>query len=564
MVNLLPSPEPTPLSAEDRYRLLAENSSDIVYQTAGLNIIWISPSVTAVLGWDEADLIGQPAQKLVSSHQDLSWIVTNRMELEKGHDVAQEMLLTAKNGDEIWFSGSAHPVHGDGGDLEGFVVGMRNIDQKVQTRKRLQESEEKFRSAMVNAAVAVAITDKDDNILEVNEAMLTFLGRSFDDIRGKKMDEFATPEDEESDSELFDQLMSGQRDFYRTTTSSHRPDGLIFFGDLSISVVRNDEGEVLWIINQILDITEQTGVRQKLIQLATIDQTTGLLNRSSIVDKLNVSINETVSWGGSVGVLLIDLDRFRSVNDSLGHAAGDELLNEIAVRLQQAVGMRATVGRYGGDEFLLIAPGASNEREMAGLIGQVNAVIGQEFDIAGRRIVLTASLGASFYSPLSNAQSLIQEAATALTEAKRQGRSRLQVFDNVLANAAAYRLQVEEELRKAIANHEFVVYYQPIIKLATFKQVAQEALVRWEHPTDGLTGPVSFIEIAEDSGLIAGIGRQVLEQVCRDIRDTPTLEGKVAVNISAVELSDPEWLDNALRIIRDVGIEPSRLIFEIT
>ena len=407
MVNLLPSPEPTPLSAEDRYRLLAENSSDIVYQTAGLNIIWISPSVTAVLGWDEADLIGQPAQKLVSSHQDLSWIVKNRMELEQGHDVAQEMLLTAKNGDELWFSGNAHPVHGDGGDLEGFVVGMRNIDQKVQTRKRLQESEEKFRSAMVNAAVAVAITDKDDNILEVNEAMLTFLGRSFDDIRGKKMDDFATPEDEESDSELFDQLMSGQRDFYRTTTSSHRPDGHIFFGDLSISVVRDDKGEVLWIINQILDITEQTGVRQKLIQLATIDQTTGLLNRASIVDKLNVSINETVSWGGSVGVLLIDLDRFRSVNDSLGHAAGDELLNKIAVRLQKAVGLRATVGRYGGDEFLLIAPGASNERELAGLIGQVNAVIGQEFDIAGRRIVLTASLGASFYSPLSNAQSLI-------------------------------------------------------------------------------------------------------------------------------------------------------------
>ena len=125
MVNLLPSPEPTPLSAEDRYRLLAENSSDIVYQTAGLNIIWISPSVTAVLGWEEADLIGQPAQKLVSSHQDLSWIVKNRMELEQGHDVAQEMLLTAKNGNELWFSGIAHPVHGDGGDLEGFVVGDR-------------------------------------------------------------------------------------------------------------------------------------------------------------------------------------------------------------------------------------------------------------------------------------------------------------------------------------------------------------------------------------------------------------------------------------------------------
>ena len=564
MVNLLPPPEPTPLSAEDRYRLLAENSSDIVYQTAGLNIIWISPSVTTALGWAEADLIGQPAQKLVSAHQDLSWIIRNRVELEQGLDVAQEMLLTAKNGDELWFSGVAHPVHGDGGALEGFVVGMRNIDQKVQTRKRLQESEEKFRAAMVNAAVAVAITDKDDNILEVNEAMLTFLGRSFDDIRGKKMDDFATPEDEESDTKLFDELISGQRDFYRTTTSSTRPDGLIFFGDLSISVVRDEDGEVLWIINQILDITEQTGARQRLIQLATIDQMTGLLNRSSIVDKLDASIKETVSWGGSVGVLLIDLDRFRSVNDSLGHAAGDELLNEIAVRLQQAVGLRATVGRYGGDEFLLIAPGASNEREMAALIGQVNAVIGREFDIAGRRIVLTASLGASFYSPLSNAQSLIQEAATALTEAKRQGRSRLQVFDNVLANAAAYRLQVEEELRKSIANHEFVVYYQPIIKLATFKQVAQEALVRWEHPTDGLTGPVSFIEIAEDSGLITGIGRQVLEQVCRDIRDTPTLRGKVSVNLSAVELSDPEWLDNALRIIRDVGIEPSRLVFEIT
>ena len=564
VVNLLPSPEPTPLSAEDRYRLLAENSSDIVYQTAGLNIIWISPSVTTVLGWDEADLIGQPAQKLVSVHQDLSWIGKNRLELEQGKDVAQEMLLSAKNGEEIWFSGIAHPVHGAGGDLEGFVVGMRNIDQKVQARKRLQESEEKFRTAMVNAAVAVAITDKDDRILEVNDSMLTFLGRSFDDIRGKKMDEFATPEDEDSDSELFDQLMSGQRDFYRTTTTTHRPDGLLYFGDLSISVVRDEEGDVLWIINQILDITEQTGVRQRLIQLATVDSTTGLFNRAAIVDKLATSINETVSWGGSVGVLLLDIDRFRTVNDSLGHTAGDDLLAQVAERLQRAVGQRAIVGRYGGDEFLLIVPGAANTSDLATIVGQVNAAIGQEFVVADRRLALTASLGASFHSPFATAQSLIHEAAVALTEAKRQGRARMQVFDAVLSSAAAYRLQVEEELRKAINNNEFVVHYQPIVKLETFQPIGQEALVRWQHPTDGLTGPASFIEIAEDSGLIAGIGRLVLKQVCTDIRDNPHLRGKVAVNVSAVELSDPEWLDNALRIIREVGIEPSCLIVEIT
>ena len=564
MVNILPSPDSSPLTTEERYRLLAENSSEIVYQTQGLDIKWIAPSVTRVLGWEPHELIGQPAVKLISQRQDRTWVDANRIKLERGEDVSQEMLLNAKDGGDKWFSGVAHPIQGDDGSLQGFIVSMRDIDQKVRTRKKLQESEQKFRAAMVNAAVAVALTDANDRIIDVNGAMVRFLGRSAKELRGLKMDDLATPEDPESDAALFDELMSGKRESYRTTTITERLDGKTYFGDLNISTVRDEDGQVTWIINQILDITEQVGVRQRLVQMATIDSTTGLLNRASIVERLEESIRETLSWGGDIAVLLVDVDRFRSINDSLGHAAGDQILAELGERFERAVGKRAIVGRYGGDEFLLIIPGAGTERELANVVGQVTAAVGQEFTIAERRVVLTASLGASFHTPLTSALGMIQEAAVALTEAKRQGRAQLQVFDTVLSNAARYRLQVEQELREAIDRKEFVVYYQPIIKLETFQPIANEALVRWNHPTDGLTGPVTFIEIAEESGLILGIGRQVLEQVCRDIKTSTALKGKVAVNVSAVELSDPGWLDSALAIITESGIDPRRLTIEIT
>ena len=551
------------LSAEERFRLLAENSSDIVYQTSGLDIEWISPSVTRALGWLPEELIGRPAATLVSSHQDLSFVETNRDRLEHGQDVSQELLIRSKDGSEQWYSGVAHPLLEADGTLHGFVVGMRNIHNKVQTRLRLQESEEKFRTAMVNAAIAVAICNAEGRVVDANAAMTDFLARESSQLRGQNIADLIGAEDPRHTDTLHRDLLAGSRDSYRTRSRSALADGFVRHGDLSVSAVRSTTGEVQWLVYQVLDMTEQVHARERLTELATIDTVTGLPNRPTIAQRLAETITDTVRWGGSVGVLLVGIDRFRTVNDTLGHQAGDALLREIGIRLRQAVGQRADVGRYGSDEFVLVIPGAANHDDLAGTASAVRAALGHDFEVRGRRIVLTSSMGAAISTPDSTAATVIEHASVALSEAKRAGRAQLQVFDEVMASAAAFRLKVESELRAALDGSEFAVYYQPVIDLGNRGIVGHEALVRWQHPVDGLTGPASFIGVAEDSGLIVQIGQQVLRQVCVDIAAN-ALTGTVAVNTSAVELSDPAWLDSVLTTIHSHRVDPTRLVIELT
>ena len=553
-----------PLSSEDLYRLLAENSSDIVYQTNGLLIEWISPSVTGWLGWDPAELTDQPASSILSPNQDLSWVGTNRDLLQAGQTVNQEMLLISRDGVERWFAGRARPMSRQGDPAGGFMVGLHDIHEQVLSRRALIMSERRYRSAMEHAGVGMALLNSELNTMHVNEALCEFLGRSESDLIEADWGLVTHPDDLEAEMELLDRMQRGELDSFRRPQRYAHPDGTMRYGDLTVAAARDDDGVVVLFTKQIIDITEQTTARRRLHELASQDPLTSLSNRTTVLHELQKALSRQLIDGARVGVLFADLDNFKLINESLGHAAGDALLSAVARRLREEVQEDAIVGRFGGDEFLVVIPGPADEESLQHFASRITESLRADFMVLGRRVVMSTSIGAALSRRGSTPASLLQDADVALSEAKRSGKSRWKVFDLSMAEASLARLIVEGELREALDADEFEIYYQPVHRLADGERVGFEALVRWNHPERGILEPASFLAVAEDTRLITRIGRAVLGKVCADIAAHPQLAETFAVNVSAVELGQDEWLGATLDLIADSGIDPGRLILELT
>jgi diguanylate cyclase (GGDEF)-like protein len=294
------------------------------------------------------------------------------------------------------------------------------------------------------------------------------------------------------------------------------------------------------------------------------DPLTGLHNRAWILDILAVDLRAAQRLGHSVGALFVDLDNFKVVNDSLGHGAGDEVLATVAGRIVAALRPGDRVGRFGGDEFVIVVQDVHDVLEVERCAERVSASIAVDVQVRGHRIVPTASIGIATSTSASTPESLLGDADSALSRAKAAGRARWHFFDEAMHAQAVARLTVEDELREAITAGEFVVYYQPIVALADAHVVGHEALVRWAHPTRKLLSPGDFLDVAEDTGLITAIGAQVLDQVCVMLAERPALAGPISVNISAVQLAAPGWLTSVRDTLAARRVDPVRIVIEVT
>jgi len=552
------------LSSEERYRLLAENSSDIVYQTNGLIIQWISPSVTHWLGWQPYELIGAPAMSLLAPDQDLSWVEVNRDHLLAGRSVTQEMELIHRDGTKRWFEGRARPMMREGDAVGGFMVGLHDVHEQRLSRRALLLSEKRYRSAMQHAGVGMALINPKFEIVNVNEALCEFVGRTEDELIGGSWALVTNADDLEVESELLDRIVHGDLDTFRRVQRFTDAFGNMLYGDVTVAAARDDDGSVVLLTKQVVDITEQTTSRRRLADLAARDPLTSLSNRSTVMQAIERSLGSTHVDSGRVGVLFADLDNFKLINETLGHIAGDELLRAVADRFTTYLGREAIVGRFGGDEFVIVAPQPADESLLTYYAHLMTQALKDDFMIAGRRVVMTTSVGAALSRPGSTATGLLQDADVALSEAKRDGKARWRIFDLSMADAAMARLETESALRDALENDELTVFYQPVHQLADNSRIGFEALVRWNHPKHGLLTPGAFLAVAEDSSLITVIGEQVLTRVCNDIANTPQMTEHVAVNVSAIELAHADWIETTIRTIEDSGIDPTRLIIELT
>lgn len=343
--------------------------------------------------------------------------------------------------------------------------------------------------------------------------------------------------------------------------------------------VRDAQGRAVRVAGSMTDITEGK----------VADALTGLPNRVLFQDRLDRLFKNAARVPGfQFAVLFLDLDRFKTVNDGLGHAAGDELLVQTARRLEKNVrttdsvarldGADArppqpdghTVARFGGDEFAVILAGIHHPKDVTSVASRLNRALAEPFQVAGQEVFVSASIGISLSATgYTRADEMLRDADTALYRAKAAGRGGYELFDERMRDEVLRRLELETDLRRAIERHEFVLHYQPIVNLDTGTVSSQEALLRWQHPTRGLVLPGEFLPIAEDTGLIAGIGFWVVEEVTRQLRrwlvghpsdDIPV----VAVNLSVKQLAVPDLIDRVCRIIDEAGV-PRRLFeFEIT
>ncbi len=349
-----------------------------------------------------------------------------------------------------------------------------------------------------------------------------------------------------------------------------RPYGVIGAGSRARhEFSREDINFMQAIANVLANAIERRRTEEQTQHEALHDALTGLPNRSLFLDRLQHALSVVARRQTSMAVLFLDLDQFKRVNDSLGHAAGDELLAAVAPRIEQALRPGDTVARFGGDEFAVLAEDVDNERGATRIAERIAEALARPFILRDREHFVSASIGIALGTGAEEPEALIRDADSALYRAKEHGRGGYEIFDEVMRSRVIEHMQTENDLRRALQREELALHYQPVIRLADGAVASMEALLRWDHPERGLIGPIGFIPVAEESRLIVPIGRWVIEQACRQAAGWQQLHPDaapvgVAVNLSARQLADPNLVSHIEGSIQANGIDPSTLCLELT
>jgi diguanylate cyclase (GGDEF)-like protein len=344
-----------------------------------------------------------------------------------------------------------------------------------------------------------------------------------------------------------------------------RPGGTTVWASVHVSLVRDESGEPQYFYMQMQDITGRKQLEEELVHQALHDSLTGLPNRALLVDRLVHGLAGARRRGAQVGVIFLDVDHFKVVNDSLGHDAGDELLRHTAERIVGAIRPGDTVGRFGGDEFVVVCDDVTAP-EAERIAERVLEALSQPALIAHEELNMTASLGIALADDDATPESLLRDADAAMYRAKERGRDRIELFDEAVRSKAERRLATGSALRRALEREELHVLYQPVIDLATGAMVSAEALLRWMHPERGLTGPDEFIPLAEETGLIVPIGAWVLEQACLQLVEWQQTDPSmtVAVNVSVVQMASTHIVAQIEDVLGRTGASPAGICLELT
>jgi diguanylate cyclase (GGDEF)-like protein/PAS domain S-box-containing protein len=543
--------------------LAAVGQAVIVIEPQGQIVFW-NPAAEAMYGWTAAEALGRMAMDLVVPAESVAQAREIVQVLTNGESWTGDFLMGRRDGTPLSVLLTNTPII----DEQGALVAVIGVSTDISERKQAEETAQALAAIVESTADAIFTTAIDGTILSWNRGAEQLYGYAADEVVGHLVSMLQPIEARAEIRSILVTVAAGDTVRGLETVRQHR-DGTNVDVSLTVSPIVGDDGSVVAASAITRDITDRRRLERELIRQAMHDGLTGLPNRTLLTDRLSQTLAGAARRHLPVAVLFCDLDQFKTVNDASGHLAGDELLVEVARRLQGAIRPSDTVARFGGDEFVLVCEDADTA-EARRIADRVAEALTDPITANGQRLYVSASIGIAVTPPLeARAETLLRCADAAMYDAKAHGRARWRVFDTSLAEQSCERLELTNDLREALTEEALEVHYQPVVQLATGDLVGVEALIRWQHPIRGWVPPALFVPLAEEAGLIWSLDQWVLAQACRHaaaLRASGVLaaHARLAVNISARNIADPDLVD----VVRDsaaaAGLPFDALELEVT
>ena len=515
-------------------------------------------------GKSEEEHIGKTDFDLFDPNLAVTFRSLDRQILDTGQTHSQEEWVTYPDGHKALLSTVKTPFYGPDGEVLGLVGISRDITDRVDAENSLRQAATVFESTREG----VMITNADKRILMVNRAFTELLGYTEAEVLGQSTDMLQSPR---HDQQFFRRMWTEIKTIghWQGEVWNRRKSGDEFPQLLSISTVKDNEGKVTQYVSVFTDISKIKETEAELEFLAHHDPLTRLPNRRLLLSRIRHAIETVKRDGGMLALLMLDLDRFKDVNDSFGHTTGDELLQQVADRLTKRLRTVDTLTRLGGDEFTVLLQGIANREDAGRVASEIVTMLGEPWFLSnGFEVRIGSSVGITLFPDhCTTAEEMLQQADTALYQAKEEGRGRFKYFTEDLTLAARERIALEAALRRAITENELRVYYQPQIDIATGNMVGTEALLRWQHPEEGMMLPSRYIAVAEETGLIGAIGDWVLNETCRQGKewlDAGYRPITLAVNLSPQQFHHKDIAALVSQALEKSGFPASHLELELT
>jgi diguanylate cyclase (GGDEF)-like protein/PAS domain S-box-containing protein len=563
---------------QEHFQQITDNIKEVFFlidsNTDG--IFYVSPAYEKVWGRSCESLYEDPQSWLLAIHPDDCSQAMGSLETQfrTGEEFQEEYRIIRPDGSICWVRVKAFPIRNEQDKVNRFVGIAEDITKRKETEIALKQSEEHFKLIFEQASIGIAVTDLSGKFEKINPAFCDILEYMESDLLDTTLLDILQSDYVSSHESIIDNLLRSSLSEVQLEVQCKTRTHKIIDVILKAVVIYDDLEEPINFQFQLLDISDRKKMERQLVYDALHDPLTQLPNRVLFTDRLEQAIaRHRVHAEYRYAVLFLDIDRFKVVNDGLGHLSGDQLLILVAQRLRKELKKTDTIARFGGDEFTILLDDIADYDVATEVADRLQKVLRDYFEIEGNRVFVSASIGITLSNnAYEKAEDVIRDADATMYKAKDRGRARYEVFDRSLRAAAMGRLNLETEVRLGISRNEFRLFYQPIIDIntsETFTLRGFEALVRWQHPKQGLIGPHLLIPVAEETGLIVELGEMIFDMACLQLMEWQQSKFdisnlKLSINLSGKQLMSPDLLSMIKRRISRSNVDPQKIKLEIT
>jgi diguanylate cyclase (GGDEF)-like protein/PAS domain S-box-containing protein len=550
--------------SERQHRQLFENNPlpIVVCEEGSLRILAVNEAVQHMYGYTKEEFLLLTFLDVIPNEDRLAALERISLPLTAPTRVSGSR-HKCKDGSVIYVETVSHPLKFQGKSAR--IVMSHNITARRQAEEALRESDHYHRLLFEKSPVGLALCRTDMSFADANPAFAQIIGRSVEDVLKLNYRDIVPNDDDPEEARQFKLLREAEHfgPFERRLLHAH---GHTVPVRMTGRVIERGGEKLVW--SSVEDLTKSKAAERRILHLAHHDAVTGLPNRNLLLDRVAHDIAHVHRKNRGLALLFIDLDRFKNINDTLGHEMGDALLQEVARKLAGCLRASDTVARLGGDEFVIVLPDLMANSDAAVIGQKIIESMQKPLQVHGYELHITPSIGIAIYPEDGlDAMTLMKNADVAMYRAKEVGRNNYQFFTSEMNSAAVERLAVETFLRRAIVQNEFLLYYQPVWDMHRNRIDGFEALIRWQHPQWGLVGPPRFIAVAEDSGLILSIGQWVLREACRQIKTWHAAGHTdicVSVNLSTRQFKQTDLVESIAAILMETGVDGRFLGIEVT